>query len=69
MPVILEPGDFDLWFDPAEQNHDRLAPLLRPAANNLLAMYPVSRYVNKPANEGPECIAPLEGDADLFPGE
>lgn len=60
MPVILEPGDFDLWLDPAEWNHDRLAPILCPAGNDLLAMYPVSRYVNKPANEGPECIAPLD---------
>lgn len=45
------------------------APLLHPAANNLLAMYPVSPYVNKPANEGPECIAPLEEDTGLSPGE
>ena len=60
MPVILEPGDFDLWLDPTEHRREKLVPLLRPAANDLLAMYPVSRYVNKPANEGPDCIAPLE---------
>ena len=60
MPVILKPEDFDLWLDPGEHRREKLTPLLRPAPGDLLALYPVSRYVNKPANEGPECIAPLD---------
>lgn len=63
MPVILEPADFDLWLDPEEHFTEKLSPLLRPAESSLLAMYPVSRYVNKTGNEGKKCIEPLEGSA------
>jgi putative SOS response-associated peptidase YedK len=59
MPVILEPSCFDLWLDPEELRVEKLSPLLLPAKSELLAMYPVSRYVNKVGNEGPECVAPL----------
>lgn len=63
MPVILEPGDFDLWLDPAEHRPEKLAPLLGSAESSVLSMHPVSRYVNKAGNEGPECIEPLEEPA------
>ena len=61
MPVILDPDDFDLWLDPQEQKVEKLRDLLHPAAQGVLTMYPVSKYVNKAGNEGEKCIAPIEG--------
>lgn len=59
MPVILEPDDFKLWLDPQEESPEKLLPLLRPSEENILAMYPVSKYINKAQNEGAQCIAPV----------
>lgn len=59
MPVILEPGDFDLWLDPLENRPDRLKSLLLPAAAGTLSLQPVSRYVNKAANDDEKCIEPI----------
>lgn len=56
MPVILEPDNFKLWLDPEEESPEKLSPLLRPSEEDVLEMYPVSSYVNKPQNEGAECI-------------
>jgi putative SOS response-associated peptidase YedK len=60
MPVILEPEDFARWLDPKEQNVERLRQLLQPAAPGTLTHYPVSTYVNRADQEGPECIAPFK---------
>lgn len=60
MPVILEPEDFDSWLDPKEHQVDRLLPLLQPAAPGVLDLYPVSRYINQAANEGPQCVEPVD---------
>ena len=60
MPALLEPATFDAWFDPHQGEKD-LHGLLRPAAEGVLDLYPVSGYVNKPGNEGAECIKP-EGE-------
>ncbi|MFW6124721.1 MAG: SOS response-associated peptidase, partial [Pirellulales bacterium] len=60
MPVILPPGDYATWLDPAVQDPDVLVPLLRPYADDALEAYPVSRRVNSPTNDDPRCIEPLE---------
>ncbi len=60
MPVILKPADFDLWLDPKVSDRDRLEALLRPYPEAELDPYPVSTYVNSPANQGSACIRPLE---------
>lgn len=60
MPVILEPGVFDLWLDPKEQHVNQLKSLLHPSEDGTLHLQPVSRYVNKPVNEGERCIEPVE---------
>lgn len=60
MPVILEPEDFDLWLDPDQHDIKKLRDLMHPPAAAILSMHPVSRYVNKPGNEGKECIKPAE---------
>ncbi len=56
MPVILEPDDFRLWLDPQEESPEKLTTLLRPSGEDVLEMYPVSKYVNKAQNEGAQCI-------------
>jgi putative SOS response-associated peptidase YedK len=63
MPVILDPADFDLWLDPGVQNAEAVRPLLRRYPAEAMACYPVGRYVNNPRNDGPDCIAPVEGAA------
>jgi len=59
MPVILRRGDYATWLAPDEQKPDDLEPLLRPFAADQMAAYPVSRFVNSPANDTPETIEPL----------
>lgn len=59
MPVILEPDEFRLWLDPEEAAPEKLLPLLHPAEEDVLEMYPVSSFVNKPQNEGEKCIEPV----------
>lgn len=59
MPVILSPRDHRLWLDPRMQSPHRLEPLLRPYPADEMTVYPVSPVVNRPANDLPECVAPL----------
>ncbi len=60
MPVILNPDEFDLWLDPEFEGKEHLQSLLKPYDDNLLTMYPVSRTVNSPKNDSPECIAAVD---------
>lgn len=59
MPVILPREDFPVWLQSDGTHTEELQHLLRPAADQLLEAYPISRYVNRPGNEGPDCVAPL----------
>lgn len=61
MPVILDPEDYSIWLDPEEQTPELLNPLLRPYPAEEMRAYPVSRFVNQPRNDSPECIHPAEG--------
>jgi putative SOS response-associated peptidase YedK len=65
MPVILEPRDYDRWLDPEHPDPEELRGLLKPYPSEQMSYYPVSAYVNKPEHEGPECIAPLDQQAEL----
>lgn len=62
MPVILAREDFDLWLDPKVQDAARLQPLLVPLAGDDLELVRVSKTVNSPANDLPDCIEPLVED-------
>lgn len=55
MPAILEREDVDLWLGD-HQRSEELLGLLRPAADGVVDLYPVSTYVNKPGHEGKKCI-------------
>ena len=59
MPVILHPGDFGLWLDPAVQDAKRLEPLLVPYTGDAMEAYPVSTRVNSPRADEPKCIEPV----------
>ncbi|HOT91015.1 MAG TPA: SOS response-associated peptidase [Anaerolineae bacterium] len=56
MPVILPPDAYATWLDPAEQEPAVLNALLKPYPADLMIAYPVSRFVNDPANDSPACI-------------
>lgn len=57
MPVIIEPGDFDMWLDPHTKPADAQT-LVRPYALPMHA-YRVSTRVNSPRFDDPACIEPL----------
>jgi len=52
MPVILPEPVFDFWLNP-KTPVDKLQELLRPAPENWLDTYPVSRAVNVVKTNGP----------------
>jgi len=59
MPVILPAGRYTEWLEPQPLSPERLNDLLVPNSAEGMEAYPVSTYVNKPVNGGPQCIARL----------
>jgi len=59
MPVILPTGAFEEWLRPEPLPSSRLEEILIPYPDAEMEAFAVSRQVNSPANDGPECIAPL----------
>ena len=62
MPVILSPEDYDRWLDPGVTDPAQVADLLKPYDPRLMRKYPVSDFVNRPDNEGPECAQETVAD-------
>jgi putative SOS response-associated peptidase YedK len=60
MPVVLEEADWPVWLGEADGDPKAL---LRPAAADVLRVWPISREVNTPRNNRPDLLAPLV-DAD-----
>ncbi len=60
MAVILSPQDYETWLSPDELPAEALKPLLQPYQGDDMEAYEVSRLVNSPANDTPECIQPYE---------
>lgn len=58
MPVILPEVDYETWLTPGEVAPQKLTPLLVPFDETLMEAYPVSRFVNSPKNDSPDCIRP-----------
>jgi putative SOS response-associated peptidase YedK len=56
MPVILPREAEAVWLDPKIQDVEKLLPLLKPYPSELMEFYPVSKVVNSPANDTPQCI-------------
>ena len=53
MPVVLEPQDWPTWLGEVEGDP---ATLLRPAADDVLKVWPVSKQVNSPRNNGVQLL-------------
>lgn len=56
MPVILSPGDYDRWLDPALTHAEEVEDLLKPYGGKMSATV-VTSAVNSPKNNRPELIA------------
>jgi putative SOS response-associated peptidase YedK len=66
MPAILEPEQFDAWLDPGQNDAASLKSLLKPVADGVLAMHPVSTRVNSPKHDEPSLVKRV--DASRTPG-
>jgi putative SOS response-associated peptidase YedK len=58
MPVILRRDDEDAWLD-KQTDQARLLALLTPYPTDEMAVFPVSRALNNPANDDAELIRPV----------
>jgi putative SOS response-associated peptidase YedK len=56
MPVILPESSREEWLDVRHFKPDALVRLLMPYPDDAMEAYPVSRYVNSPANNSPKCV-------------
>ncbi len=56
MPVILEPGDYELWLDPKVQDPATIQHLIAPNDDEAIIAEPVSTHVNRVANDDPRCV-------------
>ena len=61
MPVSLAPAHYARWLS-EEPDHPR--DLMRPFAAHLMRMWPISTRVNKPENDDPSIIEPIEPVTD-----
>jgi putative SOS response-associated peptidase YedK len=68
MPVILTEDTWDRWLDVRINERATLDPLLDPAPDELIEMWPVSTMVNSADNNGPELVDRVEPEppATLF---
>ena len=60
MTVILEPEDYELWLAPRELSPDEWQPLMMGPTPDQLQYHEVSTQVNKPVNDNPTVIMPLD---------
>jgi putative SOS response-associated peptidase YedK len=58
MPVVLDPADYPRWLA-ADCDQQEAGAILGDNRTDV-AVYKVSSYVNKPANNDAECIRPIE---------
>ncbi len=58
MPVILKPEAYEHWLSTEEQNPEALNGYLGPYPAEEMKSFPVSRLVNSPQNDVPDCIVP-----------
>ncbi len=60
MPVILPREAWDLWLDPSVGDAARVAALMGPCNSGEITFVPVSKMVNRPGNDRPECVQPIQ---------
>ena len=62
MPVILEKPDWAAWLGEEAAALPHLRSRLRPAADEAMTAYPISRLVNSVRNDSPDLLKPLPED-------
>jgi putative SOS response-associated peptidase YedK len=62
MPVIIPAEKYSAWLDPKCDDQERLLELLRPYPDKEMLAYPISTLVNKPQNDVPKCIEPVQAE-------
>lgn len=62
MPVIIPPDDRRLWLDTSVQDTNVLLPLLEPYSAADMDAYSVSKKVNSPSYNEPDCIEPVHDE-------
>ena len=60
MPLILPPGDYARWLGAASDPRD----LMRLFPAEPMRMWPISTRVNKPENDDPSIVEPIEPATD-----
>jgi len=58
MPALIAPAHYDLWLDSRISDKQEIMRYLNSAPSSQLTAYPVSTWVNSPANTGERCIQP-----------
>ncbi len=66
MPVMLPLDELEHWLSHSEKDPESLDYLLKPAPDDVVEMYPVSKAVNNPRNDTPDLIEPLDEQSSLF---
>ena len=56
MPVILAPGDYAHWLGEEPDSRD----VMRPFPAELMRMWPISTWGNKPENDHPSILESVE---------
>ena len=56
MPLIIAPADYERWLGDEPDPHD----MMRPFPGDLMRMWPISTRVNKPENDDPSILEPIE---------
>ena len=59
MPVIIPKDSYQTWLTTSEIKPEEMNPLLCPYDHTLMDAYQVSKLVNSPKNETPDCIRPI----------
>jgi putative SOS response-associated peptidase YedK len=63
MPVILDAESARRWIEPKEVASDNLLQLLKPYPAQKMQAEIVSRAVNNPSHDGPDCIEPVTDES------
>lgn len=67
MPVFLDRDRFDAWLSRDAIDETLWQDLMRPIADDVLVMHPVSTRVNSPAHDEPHLVEPVAVDAPVRP--
>lgn len=64
MPVILNPDTYDAWLDPDRQKTGELQALLNEDSGVAIDFHPVSKAINNPDFDEPDCVEPIDSSGD-----